>query len=216
MILSIESAGPLGGVALLEPDGSGHELISPLGPGRGQILPELVSLVLRVAGVSVADLSLIAVDVGPGSFTGLRVGLSLTKALAQVMRTPMVGVRQTEALSAPLVEVWPGPVCVWIHDRREFVYMAWTSRDHVGKENVLSWEEGAERLRRKGAVLLAGDGAIRFREELRSRVPEVVLAGEEWAHPRPLVVAKLGRARYTQKGSQDPVSLEPYYVHKED
>jgi len=213
-VLAIESSGPLGGVALVN-DEEVHEIIVPVGPGRGEILPELVQDVLRRAKIGWDSVCLVAVDVGPGSFTGLRVGLSLAKALAQVHGLPLVAVRQTEAVGLPLAELWPGRVCVWIHDRREYVYMAWVDRERAGMEVVLTFPEALARVREHSGVLLTGSGALRFSQEIKSQAEGMVLAPPFFAYPRPAMVAQIGKARYTREGPANLLVLEPHYVHKE-
>lgn len=213
-VLAIESSGPLGGVALVNQEEI-HEIVVPIGPGRGEVLPELVQDVLRRAKIGWDSISLIAVDIGPGSFTGLRVGLSLAKALAQVHGLPVVPVRQTEAVGLPLAEFWPGRVCVWIHDRREYLYVGWVNRERAGTEVVLSFSEALARVRASSDVLLAGTGALRFAQEVKAQARNVVLAPLSAAYPRPAVVAQIGKARYTREGPANLLALEPHYVHKE-
>jgi len=213
-VLALESAGSVGGVGILGPKVQ-VELLTSLGPGRGEILPELVQEALRLARLNWEEIGLLAVDIGPGSFTGLRMGLSLAKALAQVRNLPVVGVRQTEVLGLPWAEVWPGRVCVWIHDRREYVYTAWVERERAGAETVLPFPEALAKLRERTSVLLVGSGAQWFAEELRTQAPEVTLAPEPFCIPRPLVVAQLGLAKYNREGGSDGLALEPHYVHKE-
>lgn len=213
-VLAVESAGPLGGVGIFGPKAE-VELLTALGPGRGEILPELVREALRLARVGWEEVGLLAVDVGPGSFTGLRLGLSLVKALAQVRGLPVVGVRQTEVLGLPWAEVWPGRVCVWIHDRREYVYMAWIEEERAGLEIVVPWAEALAKVRERGSVLVVGSGATRFAAEVRAAAPEVAVAPAAFAVPRPLVLARLGYLRYNREGGADIFALEPHYVHKE-
>ncbi len=213
-VLALESSGGVGGVGIFGPNAQ-VELLTTLGPGRGEILPELVQDALRLAHLEWEELGLLAVDIGPGSFTGLRVGLSLAKALAQVRGLPLVGVRQTEVLGLPLAEVWPGRVCVWIHDRREYVYMAWVERERAGTETVVSVGQGLAKLREHSQVLLVGSGAQRFAAQLRAHAPGVILAPDHLCMPRPLVVAQLALAKYNREGAVDLLALEPHYVHEE-
>lgn len=213
-VLALESSGSQGGVALLGPEES-YEIVVPLGPGRGEVLPELVRDILRRGKIGWDSVSLIAVDIGPGSFTGLRVGLSLAKALAQVHNLPLVPVRQTEAVGLPLAELWPGRVCVWIHDRREYLYMAWVDRERAGTEVVLTFSQALARVKERPSVLLAGTGAVRFAQEIKEQAENVVVAPPVLAYPRPIVVAQIGQVRYTREGPVDPLALEPHYVHKE-
>ncbi len=213
-VLALESAGSVGGVGIFGPRVQ-VELLTTLGPGRGEILPQLVQEALNLARLDWKELGLLAVDLGPGSFTGLRLGLSLAKALAQVRGLPVVGVRQTEVLGLPWAEVWPGRVCVWIHDRRDYVYMAWVDRDRASMETVLSFPQALAKLRERSQVLLVGSGAQRFASELRTQAPEVTLVPEPFCVPRPVVVAQLALVRYDRSGGSDIFALEPHYVHEE-
>lgn len=212
MILGIETGGRRGGVALLTPDGE-LELLLPLGPQGARLLPAAAKALLTLAGGPRVDA--VAVDVGPGSFTGLRVGVAFAQGLAQAWGVPVVGVRQTEAL-AQAVSPWPGRVAVWIHDRREFVYAAWATPDRVGRETVLPWEEALRRAQEGGATLLVGSGAAEFRNEVQARAPELRVAPDALAYPRPGAIARLGGEKLRAGKGSDPRGLEPHYVHKED
>ncbi|MCX7750089.1 MAG: tRNA (adenosine(37)-N6)-threonylcarbamoyltransferase complex dimerization subunit type 1 TsaB [Candidatus Bipolaricaulota bacterium] len=212
MILGIETAGRRGGVALVSPAGE-VELLLPPGPQGTALLPAGANALLTLVGAERVDA--VAVDIGPGSFTGLRVGVAFAKGLAQAWGVPVVGVRQTEVLARAVLP-WPGRIAVWIHDRREFVYAAWATPDRVGRETVLPWEEALRRALERGASLLVGSGALEFRDEIRARAPELRVAPEALAHPRPGTVARLGWERFKAGGGEDPRGLEPHYGHKEE
>ncbi|MBC7098478.1 tRNA (adenosine(37)-N6)-threonylcarbamoyltransferase complex dimerization subunit type 1 TsaB [Candidatus Bipolaricaulota bacterium] len=209
-VLAIETAGSRGGVALLcEPDHV-FEATFYMPRKHVELLPSCVSSVLRAAGVK--EPSLIAVDVGPGSFTGLRIGVAFAKAFAQARAIPLVGVRQTEVVGLPVAAWWPGRVAVWIHDRRGIVYHAWASQGKVGRESVLEVEEAVGKLRGRGDVLLVGTGALRFRELVKRKAPGVVVAGPALAHPTPAEVARQGLARFEAQGPDRLFQLEPVYI----
>lgn len=212
MVLGIETAGEKGGVALVSPDGE-REFLVPMGRGGGEVLPAAVDALLDLAKAARGEIELVAVDIGPGSFTGLRIGVAFAKGMAQALGLPVVGVRQTEAVARPLTW-WPGRVAVWIHDRREFVYAAWADPNRVGSETVLSWQEALAKAREQPNVLLAGSGVMQFREEIQgSGIP---CASSLLAYPRPSEIARLGWRRFREQGAGNPEQLEPHYVHKED
>lgn len=213
-VLAVESSGNVGGVGVFGPRVQ-VELLTTLGPGRGEILPELVARALEVGRLGWEDIGLIAVDIGPGSFTGLRMGLSLVKALAQVKGLPVVGVRQTEVLGLPAAEIWPGRVCVWIHDRREYVYMAWVEQGRAGMESVLPFPQALAKAQERPDVLIVGSGAQRFAADLRQLAPNVTIAPPVYCVPHPVVLAQLGLDKYNTEGGVDILTLEPHYVHKE-
>ncbi|MCR4391572.1 MAG: tRNA (adenosine(37)-N6)-threonylcarbamoyltransferase complex dimerization subunit type 1 TsaB [Candidatus Acetothermia bacterium] len=214
-VLGIETAGEQGGVALLGEEGPGYVVMFPTGRGQGELLAPAARAVLDLAGVRPRELGLIAVDVGPGSFTGLRIGLAFAKGLAQALGVPVVGVRQTEVVGKPLARWWPGRVAVWVHDRREFVYMAWADAHRAGSEIVLPWPDALARIGDRAGVLLTGSGAVRFGEAVRAQAPGVTVADPLWAWPSPLEVARQGRARFLELGPDDVLRLEPHYVQKE-
>lgn len=213
-MLGIETAGAQGGVALVSLGGE-HEFVLPMGRSGGGVLPAAVDALLRLAAVKREEIELIAVDIGPGSFTGLRVGLAFAQGMAQALQVPVVGVRHTEALAGP-VAWWPGKVAVWIHDRREFVYMAWATRDRVGAEAVLPWREALAKVVEQPGALLVGSGVEQFRDEIATCAPGVTCAGARFAHPRASEVARQGWDRFQSGGPDDPRPLAPHYVHKED
>lgn len=185
-----------------------------MGQEGGGSLPAALDALLRLADADREEIELVAVDVGPGSFTGLRVGVAFAKGIAQARDVPVVGVRQTEAVARP-VAWWPGKVAVWIHDRREFVYVASATRDRVGPETVLPWRDALAKAAASPGTLLVGSGAEEFRAEVERSGAAVAVASSALAYPRPGEVALLGVARFRDRGPDDPQTLEPHYVHKE-
>ena len=100
--------------------------------GRGQaaLLPVMVAAVLDEAGVSATDLDLIAVTVGPGSFTGIRAGLALAHGIALGAGVPVVGVTVGEALADALPHLGGRQLWSAIDSRRGRVFL---ERDGVGR-----------------------------------------------------------------------------------
>lgn len=103
LLLSLDTAGTRCAVAVSElGDGSLLARADPdIGRGHAEVLMGLVADTLAAAGATYADLGRIAVVVGPGSFTGLRVGVAAAKGLALALAIPVVGVASLEALAEP-------------------------------------------------------------------------------------------------------------------
>ena len=103
LILAIDTSGPAGGITLAEADEKSFRLIesAPIAGGTfsAQLIPTLAAL-LKKHGYGAADIGGFAAASGPGSFTGLRVGLSAIKGLAEVLHKPIVTVSVLEALAA--------------------------------------------------------------------------------------------------------------------
>lgn len=101
--VALETTGPRLGISVFEATGSGPKLrantFRNIGRQQAELLiPELERL-LKKARVSKQNIMLLAVDVGPGSFTGVRIGVATARALAQALRVPLVGVSSLEAMA---------------------------------------------------------------------------------------------------------------------
>ena len=181
IVLAIETATVEVGAALVSADGVLSESRSPCRRRHAEMLHPAVASVCTAAGVELAELDAVTVDVGPGLFTGLHVGVAAAKAFGFALGIPLVAVRSTEALrrgtrSDPRAA---GRVVVPVVDMRRGE-LAWELPDgslEIGPPSAL-----AERLAALADdVLLVGDGARdgaalggdgpRHRAQLRRRLP---------------------------------------------
>ncbi len=103
-LLAIESATDMVGVALIRDDGASAERVHDGGRAHAELLVPAIEEVCAVSGCTIADVDRIAVDVGPGLFTGLRVGVATAKALAQALGVGIVGVSSLDILAAAFAE----------------------------------------------------------------------------------------------------------------
>jgi len=147
-----------------------HEPPAGERPGHAAQLLPLAAELLDEAGIGFADVGLIAVGLGPGTFTGLRIGVATARALAQATGVPLVGVSTLRALAvaaAPSAARGTGVLAV-IDARRSEVFAAgWRDGEPVLEQVAIAPAALAERLRDGGERWLAvGDGAVRFRPDL--------------------------------------------------
>jgi tRNA threonylcarbamoyladenosine biosynthesis protein TsaB len=175
MILGIDTATPSTAAAVWAPDGRGCERRDDPAPGeRPQHASRLLALVeeaMSGAGASWDEIERIAVGVGPGGFTGLRHGIATARALAQGRGLPLAGVSSLEALARGAAREAGGDraVLAVIDARRGEVFAAaWHGGERLLEPVAIDPAELAARLGagRLAAPLAAGDGAVRFREQL--------------------------------------------------
>jgi tRNA threonylcarbamoyladenosine biosynthesis protein TsaB len=193
VILGFDTATSATAVGVWEPGGLSVERrddpISGQRPAHAGRLLVLIEEALAVTGLGWDDVERIAVGVGPGGFTGLRLGIATARALAQARGLPLVGVSSLEALAAGAADE-EAPIVAVIDARRGEVFAA--SPGQLGPVAIAPTDLAA---RLAPGSLAVGDGAVRFRDELE-RVGAVVPAdGSELHRVSALQVCRLGAAR---------------------
>lgn len=203
--LAIDTSGDYGVVALGNLDGT-LKAVSVF-EGRRSLSRRLIGVVDRLLednGFGLGDLSGLAVGIGPGSFTGLRVGLTTMKTFAQVTGLPLVGVNTLDAHAYGLSAE---TVIVALPSRRGEVYAAiYPGRRAPFAETVPAMAERCRDLNARGRVLICGDR--KTLEELA--VPEIPSVERSWTPAEGLT--QLAAARFASGVLDDPMSLVPSYV----
>jgi tRNA threonylcarbamoyladenosine biosynthesis protein TsaB len=222
-ILAIETATIEVGVALVDETGPLACVTARPGRRQAETLHPAIADALRTAHLSPAELDAIAVDIGPGLFTGLRVGVAAAKAFAAALGLPVVTVTSLEVLRAACPQGTADVVSVLDMRRGEVAWlMADTaaSKMRVGTPSELAAELAGRYLATSGAlgpVLLVGDGALRYRDQLEHAFdPAPVFAGIELAAPP---VASLGVLAIVAMRSGlccDPATVRPLYGREAD
>ena len=180
-------------------------------------LPTLVERVLARAGVGLEDIQAVAVSIGPGSFTGLRIGLALAKGIAFAGRVPVVGVPTLEAL-AWVADATPGElVCAALDARKREVYAALFVMGGAGPERRtpdLALAPDALSGRLTSPCVLIGDAPEVYADVLQG--PGRTVRPFASHHPRGGVVARLGWERLRAGDVPNVGELEPTYVRPPD
>jgi tRNA threonylcarbamoyladenosine biosynthesis protein TsaB len=170
-ILSIETSTSICSVAIHE-QGELLALAEIKEPGaHAEKLLLLVDEVFEKAGLSFADLDAVAVSQGPGSYTGLRIGVSTAKGIAYALEIPLIGINTLQAMAASQ-SVAPGDYVVAVLDaRRKEVYTQTfgDSLQELSPIEAVVLEEGVfGSILEKGRVYFVGDGVEKVKEEVKS------------------------------------------------
>jgi tRNA threonylcarbamoyladenosine biosynthesis protein TsaB len=172
------------------------------------------------AGVALDRLAAIAVGIGPGRFTGLRVGVTTAKVMAHALGIPVVGIGSLDLIAYPLHHTRREIVAV-IDARRKEVFWARYRPVHGGlaratDDAVDSPRDVAAELEAGGSdVLLAGDGAERYRDQFAT-VDHVEFAGPSHAAPSALALLELAHGRLEREEFVAPHELMPRYLRESD
>ncbi len=218
LILGIETATEQVGVAI-----GGHEgVIATFEVARGrrhaEILTPAIEFVCRQADIDIDEIGCIAVDIGPGLFTGMRVGLASAKALALALRIPVIGISSLDLLAFPCRHTERVVVPV-IDARKAEVFWAMYRQVPGGVQQVSAPTVGpvadlvADLLARSQDVLCVGDGAQRYRDEIMEGYRCEISAP---VHPSVAALVQLAHAKALREEWVRPDELEPVYLRAPD
>jgi tRNA threonylcarbamoyladenosine biosynthesis protein TsaB len=219
IVVGIETSTPRTSVAI----GDGQEIlasISVAGKARQEAATPALEYLLGVTGLDLARVGGIAVGIGPGLFTGLRVGVETAKTLAQVLHIPIVGLSSLDTLAYSVRHTHKRIAAV-IDGRRGEVFFAVYLAVPGG---VLRETEPAvvtpDRLTAEleavpGEVLAVGNGAMLYRHELQE-LTRVEVGTSVSAHPEAAVLVELAVPRFLREEFDRPFDIVPLYLRKSD
>lgn len=222
LILGIDTSGKAGGAALAEGDDAGFRVIAsaPIEGGTfsAQLVPTVAAL-LKESHRSVQELGGFAVASGPGSFTGLRIGLSAVKGLAEVLHKPIATVSVLEALASR--SETGGTVVAALDAGRAEVFYGLYSVDQSSaqgpgevktlEEKLLSQAEFLERAHGQDiATIITGDGSV---AELAA---DAHLKCELVERPDSALIARLGLRKLLRGETVSVESLDANYLRRSD
>ena len=220
LILGITTSTAQVGCAIGGHEGVLGAIHSARGRRHAETLTPAIEFLCRQSRVELSDIGAIAVDLGPGMFTGLRVGIAAGKALSHARRLPMIGVTSLDLLAFPLRHSSRRIVCALDAGRGEIFHASYRQSpggvQRITAPQVASPDELASELQAAGEeVLLAGDGALRYAAEFEA-VRRVELADRGEAYPLAGSLVQLAHARALREEFVSPAELTPTYLRKPD
>lgn len=217
-VLGIEAATPVAAVAVVQDSKLlAESFVNNQRTHSINLLP-MIKQVIEAAGLMPADLDGVAVSAGPGSFTGLRIGMTTAKTLAQVWSIPVVGVSTLDALAYPLAN-YRQLICPILNARRNEVYAAvYQDGEKISGPVAVSPDDLVRELSRRGReVFFVGDGVPVYREKLTLLMgAQAHFAPASLLLPRGAAVAELGLERLRQGQGVDPLILLPQYLRQSE
>ena len=219
LLLGIETSTPVSSVALGSEQGVVATMSLSRGKGHAEFLVPAIRHISEQAGVSMRSLAGIAVGVGPGLFTGMRVGVATAKSLAQALRIPIVA---TPSLDLLAYEVrWTDRlICATVDARRGEVFCCFYRQVPGGVQRIteyVAWPPerlAAEIQARSEDVLYVGNGALVYKDRLPHARAE--FASRAQAFPSAKALIELALPRFMREDTDPLLELEPLYVRKTD
>jgi tRNA threonylcarbamoyladenosine biosynthesis protein TsaB len=217
LILAFETSAKAGSVALYENGKLLAESYQNTGLTHSQTLMVMAEDMLKAAGKTVTDVTAVAVAEGPGSFTGVRIGVAAAKGFAWGGQIPCCGVSTLEAMAVSL-GADSGHVCACMDARRNQVYNAlFLARggklERVSEDRAIALEELKGELEHiEGPIFLVGDGASLTYKTLSGEIPGLILPPEHRIHQRAVGVAILAAEKIAAGEPCDGNALTPNYL----
>jgi tRNA threonylcarbamoyladenosine biosynthesis protein TsaB len=220
LILGIETATAQVGVAIGGHEGVLAQAHSCRSRRHAENLTPSIDFVAKLARIELSEIGCVAVDIGPGLFTGLRVGVAAAKAMAHALRVPMIGVSSLDLLAFP-VRFSHKRIVATIDARRGEVFYAFYRQVPGGVQRISEPQLGSpadlesDVLVAADECLLVGDGALRYADDLAA-ISRVEIADSGFAHPSASSLVQLAHARALREDWVNGWELEPLYLRKPD
>ena len=212
-ILAVDTSSEICSVAILENDNVIVENSLNDGKTHSENLMTIMENTLEENKIKLSDIDLIACSVGPGSFTGIRIGVSSIKAIAEVLDVPVAAVTSLEAL-AKNVESKGVTIVSLIDAKNDQVYAGIFDDEYNKKEEYIadSIYTVIERVKEYDNVIFVGNAAIKYKELLDSNFENVVVADNNLQSASS--VGKIGYKKHKEKDLTSADTIMPMYLRK--
>lgn len=217
IVLGIETATRICGVGLAGPEGLIAEYRIRGDNTHGEKLSQAVSWLLQNCGLDASRVEGVAVSIGPGSFTGLRIGLGFAKGFAYGLDLPLAAVPTMDALVSRIPDRFPN-LCVLLPARKGEVYRglfkwlngSWALSSNIEDIEVVRLGDGFS----DEETLFIGDGAVQYRDEIIRVVKKAVFFPNAFSTPSGFQIALCGREKLLSGERADNFPLVPQYVKR--
>ncbi len=218
-LLAIDTSTTSCSVAVIEGRTPVSQLMLTKRETHSKTLLQSIDTVLDESRNSISDMEGFAVVTGPGSFTGLRIGLSTIKGLASATGAPVAGVSSLEALAYGIPQC-DETICALIDARKNEVYAGFfmyngTRLERVGEDCVVDPEALAGGL--TGKTILAGTGAVTYQSVFEEIAGDrIVFLNDSYHHINAVNVGFIALAAFEQNDPENTSILLPNYIRKSD
>ena len=217
LILAFETSAKAAGVALHDGAKLLAESYQNTGLTHSQTLMVMAEDLLKQCGLTANDVTHVAVAAGPGSFTGVRIGVAAAKGFAWGRELPCMGVSTLEAMAKNL-GVYEGVVCAVMDARRSQVYNALFRAEKgvlvpLCQDRAIALAELKQELKAlESPIYLVGDGSTLTYSALAQEIPNLVLPAEHRMHQRGAGVALAALEKINAGENGDAAALQPNYL----
>ncbi|MBI1729879.1 tRNA (adenosine(37)-N6)-threonylcarbamoyltransferase complex dimerization subunit type 1 TsaB [Candidatus Acetothermia bacterium] len=212
-VLGIETSGEMGSVGIISRGKTLAEINFAATLKQGEKLFPAVDSALKLAEIDKTELGLISVATGPGSFTGLRIGIASAKGMAQALEIPLVGVPSFDIYTSA-ASYWGGKIWALLPDRKDWIYtQCFKSGQMAEAAQAVLVEHWLQRIGNEAQenMFFIGPGAESHRKRLES-IKGAIVAPQRLNEPSGTAIAKLGLERFDRDSVNQIRDIEPLYL----
>lgn len=216
-ILGIDTSTDFLHIALFD-DGKVYEYSLETKKKLSELLDVTIKRLLDAVGWSFSDIDYFACGVGPGSFTGIRVGIAAIKGMSWALSKPVIAVSSLDILAKNCASQGEKIVAA-IDARRGLVYCAlYVTKNgrlkRASKYLLVSVKELCRLVKTKAVFL--GSGALLYRQEITKSVRQARILDRDYNHLRPHNIINLALEKIRAKSAQDTFTVQPIYLYPQD
>jgi tRNA threonylcarbamoyladenosine biosynthesis protein TsaB len=220
-ILAMDTSQKTVSVAVVAGEKLRADIFIKNGRHHSEILMPAVEHVLRLAGFQPDEMDYFAVTIGPGSFTGLRIGAATVKGLALSTGKPVIGVSTLDALALNAALVGQQMICPMLDAQKNQIYTALYCPDagqvvkRITAEQVIDVDRWLNEL--KGDIFFLGDGAVKYSQRIHARyASSACMADGHQNHVWAAAVAVLAQDQFLQGQRLDLLTFTPCYLRSSE
>lgn len=219
-VLAIDTSSVVASVAVADEEKLISEYIINHKKTHSQKLMPMIKETLESCEVDITDIDLFVVSIGPGSFTGLRIGVATAKGLAHSVNKPIIGVNTLDLLAYG-IPYFEGIICPIIDARNNQVYTSQFKWDISGPQLLNSYQaEDIENIienlmEQNQRVIFVGDGVAVHKDTISKKIKNLALFAPNFsAVQRASVLAELAIKKYKEGYTDSYLTLAPFYLRK--
>lgn len=215
--LAVDTSSKICAVAILEDNNKIDEISLDNGKTHSENLMPILKKVLERNNLKLSDFNLISVSVGPGSFTGIRIGIASIKPLAEVYNLPVASVTSLESLARNVENVESDTTIISLIDaRNNQVYAGVFDNDYNLKEEEIAEDievvlKKAEKFRK---IVFVGDGAVLHKDLISERLVNNEIKFTDNNEQSAVNTGKIGYKKYLNKDLKNADTILPIYLRK--
>jgi len=189
---------------------------------HAELLLPTIRKALRHLQLSLEKIDYFAVGLGPGSFTGLRIGLSLIKGFALALKKPVIGLPDLDVIASNAISTNSKVICPLVDAKRNLIFTALYevgSNDKLKRKSpylLINIEDLLKRLKSYKLVTFLGDGLYVYQQRLNQRVKKSIFLNEDTWYPRARNLIELASELFEKGKISQPSKIKPIYLYPKE